>query len=77
MNALKSVLAFVNNGVPVIPFAIAGAIEWNVAAVMCGGAILGGYYGARIVRRVPPRAMRVVIVALGAATTIGFFLRQH
>jgi uncharacterized membrane protein YfcA len=44
---------------------------------MCAAAILGGYYGARVVRQVPPRAMRVVIVALGTATTIGFFLRQH
>ena len=77
MNALKSVLAFINNGVPVIPFVIAGVIEWNIAVVMCAAAILGGYYGARVVRQVPPRAMRVVIVALGTATTIGFFLRQH
>jgi uncharacterized membrane protein YfcA len=63
--------------VPVIPFAIAGAIEWNVAVVMCAGAILGGYYGARAARRVPPRVMRGVFVALGTVMTIGFFLRPH
>jgi uncharacterized membrane protein YfcA len=77
MNALKSVLAFINNGVPVIPFAFAHALAWDVAAAMCAGAILGGYYGARIVRRVPPRAMRVAIVTLGAATTVAFFLRAR
>ena len=77
MNALKSVLAFINNGVPVIPFVIAGALAWDVAAVMCAGAILGGYYGARIVRRVPPLVMRSIIVAVGAATTVAFFLRSH
>jgi uncharacterized membrane protein YfcA len=77
MNALKCVLSCINNGVPVIPFVIAGAIEWNIAVVMCAGAILGGYYGARAARRVPPRVMRGVIVALGTVTTIGFFLRPH
>jgi hypothetical protein len=77
MNALKSVLAFINNGVPVIPFALAGALEWDVAAAMCAGAILGGYYGARLVRRIPPRIMRIAIVAAGAATTAVFFLRNR
>jgi uncharacterized membrane protein YfcA len=77
MNALKSVLSFINNGVPVIPFVFAHALAWDVAAAMCAGAIVGGYYGARIVRRVPPRAMRAFIVCLGAATTVAFFLRGH
>jgi uncharacterized membrane protein YfcA len=77
MNALKSVLAFINNGVPVIPFVLARAIAWDVAAVMSVGAIIGGYYGARLVRRVPPRAMRVAIVVVGAVTTVAFFLRNR
>jgi uncharacterized membrane protein YfcA len=77
MNALKSVLCFINNGVPVIPFVIAGAIVWNVAVVMSAGALVGGYFGARIARRVPPEARRIVIVVLGTIATIGFFLRDH
>jgi uncharacterized membrane protein YfcA len=77
MNALKSVLAFINNGVPVIPFAFAHALEWDVAVVMCIGAIIGGYYGAVVVKRVPPRIMRAIIVAIGAATTIAFFIRAR
>jgi uncharacterized membrane protein YfcA len=75
MNALKSVLAFINNGVPVIPFVLARALAWDAAIAMSVGAVLGGYYGARLVRRIPPRAMRIAIVAVGAAMTIAFFLR--
>lgn len=75
MNALKSVLAFINNGVPVIPFAFAHVLAWDVALVMCVCATIGGYYGAVIVRRVPPRIMRIAIVVIGAATTVAFFLR--
>jgi uncharacterized membrane protein YfcA len=76
MNALKSVLAFINNGVPVIPFVFAHELAWDVAVAMCIGATLGGYYGALIVRRVPPLAMRIAIVAVGALTTAAFFLRS-
>jgi uncharacterized membrane protein YfcA len=75
MNALKAVLSFINNGVPVIPFVIARALAWDVAAAMCVGAAFGGYYGARLVRRVPPRTMRWAIVVVGAATSAAFFFR--
>jgi uncharacterized membrane protein YfcA len=77
MNALKSVLAFINNGVPVIPFVLARALAWDAAIAMSVGAVLGGYFGARLVRRVPPRAMRIAIVAVGAATTLAFFVRDR
>jgi hypothetical protein len=77
MNALKSVLAFINNGVPVIPFVIAGAITWDVAAAMCAGAIAGGYYGARLTRRLPPEAMRSAIVVLGFIASAAFFWRAR
>ena len=77
MNALKSVLAFINNGVPVIPFVFAHALAWDVAIVMCICATIGGYYGAVIVKRVPPRIMRIAIVTIGAATTVAFFARTR
>lgn len=77
MNALKSVLSFINNGVPVIPFVFAHALAWDVAVVMCICAVIGGYSGAHFVRRVPPRAMRIAIVVVGAVTTALFFLCSH
>jgi uncharacterized membrane protein YfcA len=45
--------------------------------VMCVCATIGGYYGAVVVKRVPPRIMRITIVCIGAATTAAFFLRRH
>jgi uncharacterized protein len=75
MNGLKSVLAFINNGVPVIPFVIARAIAWDVAAAMCLGAIAGGYYGARLTQKLPPPAMRRAIVVLGFIASAAFFWR--
>jgi uncharacterized protein len=74
-NALKIVLSFVNNGVPLIPFVIARAVTWDAAGAMCVGALAGGYYGAKVVRRIPPRPLRWTIVALGAVMTVVFFRR--
>jgi uncharacterized membrane protein YfcA len=74
-NALKIVLSFVNNGVPLIPFVIARAVTWDAAAAMCAGALVGGYYGAKLVRRIPPAPLRWTIVALGAVMTVVFFRR--
>lgn len=77
MNALKSILVFINNGVPVLPFVIARALAWDVAIVMSAAAIAGGYYGARLTRIVPPRALRLGIIVVGAAMTAAFFWRAR
>ncbi len=74
-NALKIVLSFVNNGVPLIPFVIARALTWDAAGAMCVGALAGGYYGAKLVRRIPPEPLRWTIVALGTVMTVVFFRR--
>ena len=74
-NALKIVCSFVNNGVPLVPFILARALEWDAALAMCVGALVGGYYGARVVRRIPPEPLRWGIVALGAVMTVVFFRR--
>ena len=77
MNGFKAILAAINNGVPVIPFVIARALAWDVAFAMCVGAVIGGYYGARLTRLVPARVVRVGIVVIGAAMTAAFFARSR
>ncbi len=75
MNAVKALLTACINGVAVIPFAVAGKIAWTVALVVAAGAMLGGYFGARIARRTRPAIVRWIVVAVGAAMTLYFFLR--
>ena len=76
MNAVKNVLAIVINGVALIPFIIAGVIEWPQAVLMAVAAVIGGYFGSRIARRVPARALRAIVIVLGAAMTVYFFVRR-
>ncbi|MDP9019001.1 MAG: sulfite exporter TauE/SafE family protein [Candidatus Eremiobacteraeota bacterium] len=74
MNAVKHVLAAAINGVALIPFIAAGIIQWPQALVMAFGAILGGYFGSRIGRRIPSSVVRTMVIAIGAAMTLYFFL---
>jgi uncharacterized membrane protein YfcA len=76
MNARKSWLGALMNGVAVVTFTCAGAVRWHEAAIMVLGAIAGGYGGARLARRVDPRLVRRLVVASGSALTAWFFLRS-
>ena len=76
MNAIKNVLAIAINGVALIPFIIAGIIEWPQALVMAVAAAIGGYFGSRIARRVPAPVLRAGVIAIGAVMTVYFFVRK-
>lgn len=75
MNAVKNVLAAAINGVALLPFILAHIIQWPQAVLMAAGAVLGGYFGSRIGRRLPQHLMRGAVVCLGAAMSAYFFLR--
>lgn len=75
MNGLKVLLAAIINGASIVAFVAAGVIDWGVAPFMVVGAVLGGYGGARIARRVEPRYVRLFVIALGLALSAWFFLR--
>jgi uncharacterized membrane protein YfcA len=75
MNALKVVLAASINGIAVLSFIIAGAVVWQAAAVMVVGAVIGGYGGASVARRLDPRIVRGFVIVVGCAVTLYFFVR--
>ncbi|MDE2334920.1 MAG: sulfite exporter TauE/SafE family protein [Rhodospirillales bacterium] len=75
MNALKNLLSAVLSVVSVATFAAAGIVVWRDALLMAAAAALGGYCGAHWGRRVPQRALRLTIVAIGAVLTALFFRR--
>jgi hypothetical protein len=77
MNALKVVLAVLINGISVVAFAIAGVVEMPVGLAMAGGAVIGGYGGARAAKRVAPERVRSFVVAWGFALSVLFFARQQ
>jgi uncharacterized membrane protein YfcA len=56
-------------------FAVNGAIAWAPTLVMMAGALAGGWLGGYLARVVPPAAMRVVVVAIGAMLTVVYAVR--
>lgn len=75
MNALKVLQASLVNGVAVLIFALAGAVQWPLALLMAVGGILGGYGGAAIARQINPAVVRWVIIAISVSLTAYFFIR--
>lgn len=74
-NAIKNVLSVSINGAALVPFVLARIIDWRFAVPMAAIALLGGYFGARVFRRVPQRFARAIVIAVGSAMTIVFFVR--
>ncbi|HEY5194155.1 MAG TPA: sulfite exporter TauE/SafE family protein [Solirubrobacteraceae bacterium] len=69
-NALKNVLAGLVNGVAGVFFILFAHIEWGPAAIIAGSSILGAQIGARYGRRLPPAALRGLIVVVGVAAIV-------
>jgi uncharacterized membrane protein YfcA len=75
MNGLKTVLQSCINGVAVITFIIAGAVFWTQAIVMILGAVVGGFSGASLARRLDQRLIRGFVILVGITLTIYFFVK--
>lgn len=77
MNALKSVMGSVINGVAVITFIVARAVYWKHGGIMIAGAIAGGYLGAHYAMKLPQAWVRWFVVVVGAAMTVYFFWKSY
>jgi uncharacterized membrane protein YfcA len=67
MNAAKNLLALIVNLVAAVAYTIVAfdRISWLSAGLIAGGSLVGGFLGAHYGRRLPPNALRAVIVVVG------------
>jgi uncharacterized membrane protein YfcA len=70
VNALKVVLAGLVNLVAGVIFALLANVAWAAAGLIAIGAMFGGVIGARWGRRLPPDALRGVVVLVGAIAIV-------
>lgn len=75
LNGMKNVLAAIVNGVAAVFFIIVAHMDWAAVGLIAGGAVIGGLIGARVGRRLPPAALRALIVAVGIAAIIQLLLK--
>ena len=73
--ATKNVLASVIGLTAVIVLVNSPLMHWREALILGAGSVLGGLCGAWALHRVDERILRIWVVALGVALTLGLFLR--
>jgi hypothetical protein len=75
MNGLKTILGTFINFIAFIFFAIKGLVVWNLALLMVVGAIVGGYGGARLAKRVDQNYIRAFVIAVGLFVSTWLFFK--
>jgi hypothetical protein len=76
-NAQRNFLVCFINGVAAVLFIFTGTVSWTVALIVMVGAIGGGYFGARIAKRIPNEILRSIITAAGAFFAVYYFVRAY
>jgi uncharacterized protein len=76
MNAVKNALAFLINAIAAGYFIWNGLFAWPAAGIVAVGAVAGGYSGAHFSQKVPQRAVRFSITAIGLTITAVMFYKQ-
>ncbi len=75
LNALKQAISFSVNVAAAVFFVFSGKVDWLVALVMAVSALVGGMLGGRVAGRVKPSTLRWVVVVIGIAISIIYFIR--
>ena len=76
MNGLKTMLVSVGNAVALVTFIVARIIVWPQALLMLVGASIGGYGGAYFAQKMDPLHIRRVVIVVGLAMSLYFFIRR-
>jgi uncharacterized membrane protein YfcA len=73
--ATKNMLAAAMNFTAVVVFLFSGEVRWLSGLVLGLGAVVGGLAGAWMLKRVNERVLRIVVIVIGVALTVGLFVR--
>jgi uncharacterized membrane protein YfcA len=73
LNAVKSTMALVINGVAALFFVFTGKVVWSIAVVMAVTSLVGGHLGGKIANRLDPTIFRVIVVIFGIAVAVKFW----
>lgn len=74
INSAKHLCSTIIQLVAVILFVAAGLVAWRETVVVGGASIIGGYIGVVFGRRLPPWGIRWLVIGVGAALTLYFFV---
>jgi uncharacterized membrane protein YfcA len=76
LNGLKQAMSLVANVAAALLFVVSGHVVWPAAGAIAAGSIVGGAAGGRLAQAVKPATLRLIVILIGVATAIVFFLRH-
>jgi uncharacterized protein len=77
MNAVKTFLAAAINTASVVVFIRDRLVQWELAWPMVIGAVIGGYAGAHVARRLPAKYVRYAVIVIGFGLSAYYFIRRY
>lgn len=70
IQGLRVALSLLINAVAGVVFVVRGHLALQAVLVLLVGALVGGWLGTLLIRRVSPKAVRAMVITIGAVTTI-------
>lgn len=77
MFAPRTLMLATANAAAAIVFVAAGIVAWGACLPMLAGSILGGWFGAKVGRRLPAGVVRIWTLLVTGVTTAVFFWRAY
>ena len=70
VNALKNVVNGLANLVAALGFVLFAPVRWLFVLPLAAGFLIGGWTGPKLVRRMPPEGLRVVVALAGVGLAV-------
>jgi uncharacterized membrane protein YfcA len=70
LHGLRSALSTVINAIAAVVFIVRGHLAMEAVSMLLVGTLIGGWLGTKLIQRLRPSTVRILIVAIGAATAI-------
>jgi uncharacterized membrane protein YfcA len=77
LQPMRMLLVTVANAIAVICFIVLGGVWWKETLILGAGAILGGYAGAHLGKRLPSSVVRAITLVIAFGITAAFFVRAY
>jgi uncharacterized membrane protein YfcA len=77
LNPTRTLMVGAANGIAVVTFILAHAVQWPETLAMLVGGTVGGYAGAHVGKRLPAPVIRIGTLLVTAAITIAFFVKAY